>query len=471
MALTYFGLLPPEILSNCILPRLGDLSKTILRCVYRGHQLPKIPLFYRDAARSDSVPLVQYLISNDVPFCSDKDLGMMYRNIASVRSTEVAGVLVTNFPVLFKKYYEMRSFCVNEELEDMFMHNRKMFAPYVNHVMAIEDYLRLSNASVDPIVRVIAMSRHEYISEFGTYFGAAAVKNNDGQWAEHLSNNGYQFTFNHLRDALSDQATEVIPVIRQQLGLTNIEFDNMCIMCRSYRHVTDIEPLVNTPNKLRTFIAAAFQGAINVMEALAPHIDLTDVTILRGDYCFDSLKWFYDHDIAVNPDSVIHYETEKLTTDLLSKIIQHRDLTNRHCNSIVRDQRVDLLTVLVEAGHPAISQIICDTFNEQIFDLLLRAGVTDFILNPSPSDYFDYLQWAHNRKLVVNKIIVVGYSMTRTIWLIEQGHYYRNKTFTIDPVTPIDEVMKFVTWMKQHIYIVAETILVRGFEANYRPKR
>ena len=473
MALTYFELLPQEILDYCIFPRLGDLSKVILRCAYRGHKLPPLPLLYRDAADSDSLLLVQYLIDNTVPFCHYNDVTAMYYNIAAVRSHGVAELLVNTFRDAFRTYYKTRYTELIDELKDGYLSNRHLFAPYVSQVMDIMGYLNYSNSSqfADPIVRIISLAQPQYIAYYGNYFAALAIKSNDEEWVRYLDSNGYLFNFGHLYQALTDGALSVVPIIRQQLGVTDDSFNKICLKQNLYKHVTDITPLMTDDNKIGLFIKAAERGATNVMEQLASRIDLVNNVMPDLAYPLVSLRWFYDHGITVTPYAAICYETDNVTAVLLSQIAKHHEMLSEYWTVFVNTSRLDLLTVLFESRCSVPSTLSCRVFNEAIFELLWSVGVRQFDIDTTGGDCFAYLQWAYKKGLTPNKQSIKLYSLTERIWLIEHNHRYNKNTFMMNTESDtIDDIVVFVSWMKKYTYKVAGVIFVRGFEKNYGTK-
>ena len=144
MAVTYFGLLPNEILRYCIKPRLDPMSLVMLRHTYLGRDIPDISQLLQTAFDDDSVEFVNYLMLQRkiTLFYEIED---DYLLLQRVRSTEMASLLVNNFRNVISLYLRKIDQSFIDTRSKIDIRQRRLFGQFIDETIAPTNYITRRN--------------------------------------------------------------------------------------------------------------------------------------------------------------------------------------------------------------------------------------------------------------------------------------------------------------------------------------
>ena len=485
--LTYFGLLPSEVLLTHIRPHLSVASLVMLRNAYLGTDIPVCLDIFRVMFQEDSISLLEYIGDeyNMRTLMDSVGPAAICEAISLVKSTSMAKVAMTVFDTYFIQHYFKVRFDNKDKLKKY--SNRELFAGYFINLEDAAGFIfgGLNKGSIyDPLLPRLFPTYADFPDFFqkledetGRKYDPATLLNiactvQSLELVRKLQTYDVVMGGGALLLALQGNDYNFACQLRPLSNMTDDEWNALCIQHGIVGCLPVNVILQSSIPQLKAFKEYCKCENFEAMEKLRPYI--IDDSEITGNFSVSVIKWLYEHKIYPSFDT--WFRLEELTPDDLRYLLSlhSSDVKQlRVWKSLALKGRYDLLSVLKEiCGSPSFANIATviefSTYNLGMCELFYDMGCRTFDIRPRCSMPFEYYQWCHNKDIeyVTKDVDRSLYTLKQSLWLIEHGFDYNNKCWMITAKDICD--LPYITqWMTQHTYTIGNAIIVKGHESQY----
>ena len=469
--LTYFGLLPMEVLQTHVLPLLDDLSCILLRCAYRQQNIPQTHLLLLEALKINNLAVFQWLETFNI-MVSDNTL----LPLSNVKNPMLLNHLVINYrPQLIATFSSPHMEYTGDN---------------TSLISAIEQTVRLTNfiksSGCNPLILTIGRRyRDILVNNKATYFHMSVTKDNVA-YVQYMINQGIAFCPEDITNALSRSAVNIAKILRHHLLMSDNQWDQICSFA-GYSYLMSKDYLLTaTPH----VIEVAFQGAvlaadIDVMNFLYVHRKEVMPAYPITVNSIATIEWLVAHDLTVDVTQTLQFILFRSSE--YYKIIQWLVQRNYNLDAFF-DYLLNYVIIATECrklfdmgAHPtldlAFSTKLCQRNGEDNVDTVLL--LLEYLWQRDDRPRSDILlNWSGNHGInddILRWLLSKGYqipsdfcdrlessSIDARILAIEHGAYYYDYTLAYVKESAHKQ------WLAINTYKLCGKVLVRGREHQYR---